>query len=167
MSPNLACGLALVLLLALTLSAAIVDLRRMIIPNQINLALGLSGLLVAALSPSWDLADAFLGLSAAGLSAFALRLAYRQFRGFEGLGLGDVKFIAAGGAWTGLEDFPVFLLLAALCGLAYVALRAMLRRPLGKGERIPFGPCLASGLIAVAASRILTGTSIYDLLLSP
>jgi leader peptidase (prepilin peptidase)/N-methyltransferase len=167
MPVDLASGAALGLLLLLAMSAALIDLRRMIIPDAITLALALSGLVAALLLPSLNIFEALLGGLVGGGGVYVLRVAHRQLRGIEGLGLGDVKFIAAGGAWTGLYSLPVFLLVAALCGLGYVTLRAVMRRPLAEDERIPFAPFLAGGLITVGARQIAGGSSVYDLLLLP
>lgn len=164
MPADLASGAALGLLLPLATAAAIIDWRRMIIPNAITLALALSGLAAALLLPSRSIAEALCGVLAGGGGVYALRAAHQRLRGIEGLGLGDVKFVAAGGAWTGLDSLPAFLLVAALCGLGYAALRAALRRPLAEAERIPFAPFLAGGLIATGASEIVGGGSIYDVL---
>jgi leader peptidase (prepilin peptidase)/N-methyltransferase len=158
-------GAALGLLLLLAMSAAIIDLRRMIIPDAITLALALCGLVAALLLPSRHIVEAFFGLLVGGGGVFALRAAHWRLRGIEGLGLGDIKFVAAGGAWTGLDGLPAFLLVAALCGLGYVALRAMLRRPMADDERIPFAPFLAGGLIATGACQIAGVPPLVDLLL--
>ena len=166
MPVNLASSAALGLLLLLATSAAVIDLRRMIIPDLITLALALSGLVAALLLPSRGIVEALFGILAGGGGVYALRAAHRRLRGIEGLGLGDVKFVAAGGAWTGLDGLPAFLLVAALFGLGYVALRAMLRRPFAGGEPMPFAPFLAGGLIMIAACQTAGGSSVYDLLLS-
>jgi leader peptidase (prepilin peptidase)/N-methyltransferase len=155
------------LLLVLATAAAVIDLRRMIIPDGITLALALSGLAVSLLLPSHSIVEALLGMLAGGGGVYALRAAHRRLRGIEGLGLGDVKFVAAGGAWTGTDSLPAFLLAAALCGLGYAALRAISRRPLAEGERIPFAPFLAGGLIAIGACQIAGGRSVYDVLPLP
>lgn len=165
MPADLASGAAFGLLLLLAMFAAIVDLRWMIIPNSITLALALSGLVAALLLPSRNIVEALFGVLIGGGGAYVLRVAHRRLRGIEGLGLGDVKFVAAGGAWTGLNGLPAFLLVAALCGLGYVALRVVLRRPLAEDERIPFAPFLASGLITIGTHQIAGSSSVCDLLL--
>ncbi|MEH2500338.1 hypothetical protein V1294_006817 [Bradyrhizobium sp. AZCC 1678] len=99
MPADLASGAAFGLLLLLAMFAAIVDLRWMIIPNSITLALALSGLVAALLLPSRNIVEALFGVLIGGGGAYVLRVAHRRLRGIEGLGLGDVKFVAAGGAW--------------------------------------------------------------------
>ena len=52
------------------------------------------------------------GLEAAGEGAvigaifWLLRRLYFAFREVQGLGLGDVKFLAAAGIWSGVEGLP-------------------------------------------------------------
>jgi leader peptidase (prepilin peptidase)/N-methyltransferase len=60
-------------------------------------------------------------------------------RGSEGLGLGDAKLFAAGGAWLGWQALPLLLLVASLGGLAFAL-------TLGRGRALAFGPWLALGI---------------------
>ena len=70
-------------------------------------------------------------------------------RGVIGLGLGDVKLVAATGAWVGLEYLPVTLLLASCSGLA----AALLRRyrsgtaKLGPQSAVPLGSFIAPATV--------------------
>ena len=71
---------------------------------------------------------------------------YRRLRGREGLGLGDAKLLAAGGAWLGWTQLAPVVLIACACALAYVAGTAIpdarvgertahrLRRAAGRGD---------------------------------
>lgn len=118
-----------------------------------------------------DLTSALLGAGAgavAGTGSFLLlRLGYRALRGREGLGLGDVKLMAGLGAYAGVFDLPLLVLLAALIGLTGGLLplmrplmRPLLRspdkrggyqqmgRPLGQ-QALPFGAalCAAAALL--------------------
>jgi hypothetical protein len=53
-----------------------------------------------------------------GLLTFLIaRIAYRGFRGREGLGLGDVKLAAAAGAWLSLPMLPIAIEIAAITAL--------------------------------------------------
>jgi leader peptidase (prepilin peptidase)/N-methyltransferase len=80
--------------------------------------------------------------AAAGYASLALFGAfYFRLRGRDGLGLGDAKLFAAGGAWLGWEALPLVLAVAAVAGLAFAL--AVARRP---GAQIAFGPCLALGI---------------------
>src|SRR5580704_11442483 len=100
-------------------SLAWIDLRRGIIPNWLNLAIAAVGLAKAVLLDGWA-----SGLSAGcegiviGAIVWLLRRFYFMFRKFQGLGLGDVKLLAASGIWVGVAGVPLQLLIASLTALA-------------------------------------------------
>ncbi len=105
-------------------------------------------LLVLGLGAGWWLEpdmvlDHAVGCVVAGVGLWGLGWVYRRVRGREGLGLGDVKLLAAGGAWDGLGALPWVLLGGALAGLVFAFARHG-RRAAG-GSAVPFGPplCLA------------------------
>ena len=143
-------GAALVALLPLpmTLPASLVDLRRRIIPDALNLALLGLGLAFAAWreGAGWGAASALAQAGLAYLLFWSLRALHARLRGRIGLGLGDVKFIAAATAWTGLAGLPVLILAASLSALAAVGLGALAGRRIAATTRLPFGPFLALGL---------------------
>ena len=83
---------------------------------------------------------------AAGLFLL-VRIAYRRFRGRDGLGLGDVKLAAAAGAWLSLPMLPVAIEIAAITALAaYVLRQRSRRRVLRAAGRVPFGAFLAPAI---------------------
>jgi leader peptidase (prepilin peptidase)/N-methyltransferase len=79
-----------------------------------------------------------------GLSAFLLALAYRGLRGRDGLGLGDVKLIAAAGIWLPVLGSFYAIALASIVALAGTVALALLR---GKAatllDSLPFAVFLA------------------------
>ena len=128
----IALALALVLLFA-----ALIDLRRMILPDWLTLPLIPLGWAMAAVRAP-DLPDRLIG-AAAGFAFFAgIAALYRRLRGRDGLGLGDAKLLAAAGAWVGWRDLPSVVLLGSVGALIWsLAARRDFGRPL------PFGPFLA------------------------
>lgn len=135
--------------LPLTLPASLIDLRRRIIPDALTLALLVLGLSVAF----WrdGPMGIGIGLAEAGLAYglfWGVRALHARASGRIGLGLGDVKFIAAAAAWTGLAGLPVLILAASVSALAAVALLAIAGRTVGRETALPFGPFLALGLHA-------------------
>ncbi|MDM4264154.1 A24 family peptidase, partial [Klebsiella oxytoca] len=80
-----------------------------------------------------------------GYLAFALIYwFYRGVRGSEGIGYGDVKLLAALGAWHGWRALPQLVLIATILACAAVAvviLRTREREALH--NPLPFGPFLA------------------------
>jgi prepilin signal peptidase PulO-like enzyme (type II secretory pathway) len=83
-----------------------------------------------------------------GAVLLLLRRGYFAWRGVQGLGLGDVKFLAAAGIWTGLADFPLLLLIATLAALVLAGILHLTGRAVTARTAIPFGPSLALGLLA-------------------
>jgi leader peptidase (prepilin peptidase)/N-methyltransferase len=131
------CGLGWALL-----ALAWIDWRHFRLPDVITLPLLLAGLGVTWLEAPEDLTDHAIGAAVAYLGFRALAWGYRVLRRRDGLGQGDAKLLAAGGAWLGWEALPDVILIAAVCGIVVALLTAVRRGRLDGGVRIPFGPCL-------------------------
>ncbi|WP_342150865.1 A24 family peptidase [Methylorubrum sp. SB2] len=136
--------------LPITLALSVIDARRRIIPDPLNLLLLILGSAVAALrEPNPAALAACLAQAAAAFGLlWALRALYARLRGRTGLGLGDVKFIGAATAWVGLAGLPILILVASTTALATLALAALAGRAVTRDFRLPFGPFLAVGLHA-------------------
>ena len=136
-------GCYLVILLA---AVCAMDGRYGIIPDSMVLALAAGGALQAWL---WGSADLWWrGLEAALVFAAAslFRAAYRWLRGYDGLGFGDVKFVAAGTLWIGAEGIPGLLLIAVVSALVSLLILRGQGHELDGKQAISFGPHLAVGL---------------------
>jgi leader peptidase (prepilin peptidase)/N-methyltransferase len=90
-----------------------------------------------------------LGAVLCGGALYLVREAFYRLRGFDGLGLGDVKLGAGGGVWLGWELFPFALLLAALGALAWIGFRTWAEGEWPGDRRIPFAAFLAPAIWAV------------------
>jgi leader peptidase (prepilin peptidase)/N-methyltransferase len=138
----------LALLYLATALLAWIDLRRGIIPDWLNLAIAIVGLARAAVLDGWAAA-----LSAGcegiiiGVIVWLLRQLYFMFRKFQGLGLGDVKLLAASGIWIGIAGVPLQLLVASLTALAAAGVMQLTGRSMTRQTAVPFGPFLALGLL--------------------
>ncbi|RYG99785.1 MAG: prepilin peptidase [Alphaproteobacteria bacterium] len=137
------------LTIALLVCTAIIvysDVRFMIIPNAANLAVLSGGLILCGFD---GLSGVAVGLSTA-VVIFALLWSVRRvhFRatGRVGLGMGDVKFMAAASTWLQIALFPVFLFVASFLGLTFALASKGSDTP-WQSRRIPFGPFLASSLV--------------------
>lgn len=115
------------------------------LPDRITMPLLGLGLLLGA----GNFADRLLGAAIGGGTLLLLALAYRALRGREGVGLGDVKLMAALGAWLGPLLLGPLLLAAALLGLGMAAALKISGRGLPAGGRIPFGACLAAAAFPI------------------
>src|SRR5215208_2178495 len=110
--------IAAIFLALLCLSCAVlawIDLRRGIIPDWLNLSIAVAGLARAVILDGWA-AAASVGYEGIiiGAIVWLLRRLYFMFRKFQGLGLGDVKLLAASGTWIGVAGVPMQLLVASL-----------------------------------------------------
>lgn len=133
-----------------------IDLKTFRLPDLITLPLIPLGILQAwLLTGDWK--SSVLG-AVIGYSAFVLiEIGFKQLRGKDGLGRGDAKLLAAGGAWVGWTGLPFIVLIASGSGLAALLLPSF-RKQADQG-RIPFGPFLAFAIALVWAALSLTGHS--------
>jgi leader peptidase (prepilin peptidase)/N-methyltransferase len=143
------------------LAIAAIDARRFTIPDVLSLPAIVLGLLASGslLEPSHGRLvgqDHVIGALLGGAGFWLVREAYARLRGREGLGLGDVKLAAAAGAWTGWNDLPNVVLLAATMALGLATALAIVRgRSLMGAERIAFGAFLAPSVWIVWMLRQL------------
>jgi leader peptidase (prepilin peptidase)/N-methyltransferase len=128
------------------LALGTIDLRHLLLPDELTLPLLPAGLAVAWWHGAWPLWT-YAAAAAAGFALVAgLRWGYGRLRGREGIGLGDAKLMAAAGAWTGLDGLAGVLLLAGVLGLLFHAARFRFRGPGDHGPEVPFGPSIAAAL---------------------
>jgi leader peptidase (prepilin peptidase)/N-methyltransferase len=154
---------AMGLFAALALWAALFDIRFMRIPDKLNLAILAGGLAISFMFGRVEPVSALAAAAVGGGGLLLLRRAFRAYRGYDGLGLGDVKFVAASATWIGVEDLSFALLAGCIAALGYVAASEVRGRPVGKRQRIPFGPFLGAGAFAVLALRTFAGSPVADL----
>ena len=128
------------------LTLALIDARSFQRPDVLTLPLLPAGLLAVGLTDPGKLLSHTLAALTGGAGFAALALVYQWLRGREGLGLGDAKLLAAGGAWVGPLGVPGVILIGALSGLAYALSRAAAGHRVVATTALPFGPHLALGI---------------------
>ncbi|MEA2977120.1 MAG: leader peptidase (prepilin peptidase) / N-methyltransferase [Alphaproteobacteria bacterium] len=140
-------GAALALLM---LAIAVIDARQFIIPNILNAAGFMLGLLHAALQePNIAVEAATMAMVRGAVLALvflAIRILYARLRGRQGLGLGDVKLAGVAGVWLDWLTMPLVIEIAALTALAIYVLRHIFGRPMSATTRLPFGLFLAPAI---------------------
>ena len=151
-------AICLALLYLASALLAWIDLRRGIIPNWLNLAIAIIGLARAAILDGWTAA---LGAGCEGVIIGAivllLRRLYFKFRKFHGLGLGDVKLLAASAIWIGIAGVPLQLLVASLSALVAAAILRIQGLDMSRKTSLPFGPFLVLGLVSALCIKELAG----------
>jgi leader peptidase (prepilin peptidase)/N-methyltransferase len=88
----------------------------------------------------------FLGVLVGGGILWAVREGYERFAHKEGLGGGDVKFLAMIGAFLGAKGALTTLILSSFLG-SIVGLFLIALRGRSRGSEIQFGPFLALGAL--------------------
>ncbi len=141
--PNVMIYVFLIILVSLLVALSIIDLKTFRLPNVLTFSLIGTGLLDGWLRAD-DLTNRIIG-AVIGYSVFlAIEIGYKSMRGQDGLGRGDAKMLAGGGAWTGWYGLPFIVLIGSVMGLV-----AALFPSLREKNRIPFGPFLALGILIV------------------
>lgn len=133
---------------AVLLVLALIDMRCGLLPDALTLPLLWAGLLLAWAGVGVSLHDAVIAAAAGYAFLRGTDTLFQAWRGFPGMGGGDMKLLAALGAWLGWAWLPEGLLAACLAGVCFAVFgrgRKGWRRPLA------FGPFLAlagaSGLV--------------------
>ncbi|WP_435928800.1 prepilin peptidase [Dryocola sp. BD613] len=130
---------------ALLLRLSWIDVRQRLLPDHLNYSLLWSGLLFHVTVSPDRLASAVTGAVTGYLSLWSLFWCYFFVRKCEGIGYGDMKLLAALGAWHGWQSLPWLVLIAAVCGLALAGINKVWQTRTGRliTTPLPFGPCLA------------------------
>lgn len=129
----------------LMLVCSVIDIQHQIIPDVISLPMVAATPLVVAIHPELGWQSALYGVVVGAGAFYALAWAYYLVRKESGLGMGDVKLLAAIGGWLGVQAIlpTVFFgsITGALFGIgAIIAVRSMTMK-----TALPFGPFLALG----------------------
>lgn len=130
------------------LAAAAVDSKVRRLPDVCATLVALCGVGLSLRAGGAQLTAGLVASGACVLVLLALREAGRRRRGDPGLGLGDVKLIAALALWLGAAT-PVMVVVASGLGL----LAAPWLR--GADRRLPFGPMIAAAawVVGIAMQR--------------
>ncbi|KWF11087.1 prepilin peptidase [Burkholderia pseudomultivorans] len=152
-------ALAVFGLCAALLAMSAIDIRTGYLPDSMTLPLLWAGLALNLADTLTSLRSAVIGAMAGYLFLWSIYWLFKWLRGIEGIGFGDLKLLAALGAWMGWAALPQVVLFAAVTG-AIVGLVATWRGRMRFEEPIPFGPFLAAGGVAT----LFFGTPFYSAL---
>ncbi len=134
--------------------ATFIDFEHYIIPNEITFGGILEGLLLSAVYP--PLMDAtsikvsvirsVLGVLVGGLTLLAVAMVGELIFRKEAMGMGDVKLLAAIGAFFGWQSTLFTIFVSSLLG-GVIGLILVLGSKKGWQSRIPYGPYIALGAL--------------------
>jgi leader peptidase (prepilin peptidase)/N-methyltransferase len=148
------------LLIAVLIPVAMIDLDSRIIPNRITLPAAIAAVVAGALTRPSGLPEQLIAGAAAAGFLLIFVIAYPR-----GMGMGDVKLAGVLGLFLGRSVGVAILsgtLIGALAGavvMARVGVRA------GRKTAVPFGPFLgAGGLIALFAGPAITHWYLHSIL---
>ncbi|MFK0693150.1 prepilin peptidase [Mesorhizobium sp. IMUNJ 23033] len=151
---------ATVALLAILSGISIADFPRQIIPDPLNLALAGVGLAYQMATQADGLPQQILFAAMTFAAVWLVRRCHFVMTGRIGLGLGDVKMLAAAACWVSPLLLPVLLFIASASALLFVGGRVVATGPAAAQARIPFGPFIALGLCCTWALEQFAGSNI-------
>jgi len=151
--------------IALLVAMALIDMDTTYLPDDLTLPLLWGGLVVAALGGTIPLSTAVWGAVAGYVPLWLTAKGFEVLMHRQGMGAGDLKLLAALGAWLGWQAVLPIILMASVVGLCVNVPRALLGRH-GRWKQYPFGPFLAGGgllVIFVGVDRVLEQVGLTSL----
>jgi len=138
--------LAVCMMLWMLVVITMVDYDTYLIPDQLSLSLLWLGLFFSLFDFSINPSEAISGALIGYLVLWAVFHIFKFITKKEGMGYGDFKLLAAGGAWLGAEPLILVLLVSSVSGLVF----AVMQMAAGKSQKkIPFGPYLSIGIFVI------------------
>ncbi len=131
-----------IILTPMLLSILVIDYKKQIIPNRINLTMFETGIIIAFLYGLSNVAitiDMILGMIA-GIGCFlVIALIGYLIYGKDAMGIGDIKFIGALGLYFGFSNILSITIMSFLIG-TILAIILIISKQKKINEYIPFGP---------------------------
>ena len=144
------------------LVCAVIDLHHQIIPDVLSIPMIILAPLAALAHPELTLRSCCIGIVAGGGSLYLLAWLYWLIRREYGLGMGDVKLLAAIGGWLGWQALLPTLSIGSILGAMAGGVMILFSRRMTLRTAIPFGPFLVLG----ACIHYFFGSAISRLLLT-
>jgi leader peptidase (prepilin peptidase)/N-methyltransferase len=129
------------LLLSHVLVLCVIDMQHRIIPDSIQCVIGALGA-IYSVHHQMHVGEMLAGIILGAVIGLSLQIGIKWWKKQDGLGMGDVKFMAVSGLWLGIDQLSYFFF-AGVFGV----ITALLWRMVSHDPRFPFGPALALSLV--------------------
>lgn len=140
-----------VILTSLLIILSFIDWDHKIIPDRLNLGIGILGLLSLFIQPEITWLQSLLGFLVGGGFLFLIAIVTGAMGG------GDIKLMAATGLYLGLPQTIIALYFGFIIG-GVVSVMLLLLKIKGRKDAIAFGPYLALGILF----SVIYGKQIVD-----
>ena len=124
------------------ITMSVIDLHKLILPDNITLPILWLGLLISLFNIFVDPTNSIIGAIAGYMILWTIFQAFKLLTGKEGMGYGDFKLLALFGAWFGWELLPLLIILSSASG-AIIGITMIAFNKQKRNTQIPFGPYLA------------------------
>lgn len=123
------------------IAISMIDLHFMIIPDELNLVLGLCALFSYLIHPEIGLWDRISGMVIVSLPLWIITLLVKN-----SFGMGDIKLMIVSGFLLGFKRMLVAGWIAIISG-GCIAFYLLIRKKKERNSHIPFGPFLSFGIM--------------------
>ena len=133
-----------IILTPMLLSVFVIDYKKQIIPNRLNLTIFEIGIVIAFLYGISNIAitiDMLFGMVAGGVIFLVITLIGSLFYGKSAMGLGDIKLISALGLYFGFANITILSLISFLIGAIFAVILIVAKHK-NSNEYMPFGPSI-------------------------
>ncbi len=124
------------------IAMSVIDLHKLILPDNITLPVLWIGLLISLFTIFTDPVSSIIGAAAGYMILWSVYQTFKLLTGKEGMGYGDFKLLALFGAWFGWELLPLIIILSSASG-AIIGILMIVFKKHDRNIPIPFGPYLA------------------------
>lgn len=129
-----------------------IDALSFLLPDALTLLLLWLGLLYQAMFVPTRLTDAVFAAAFGYALLYVVYTLHHTLTGRQGLGFGDMKLLAAIGAWLGVAAIANVLIVACALAFGYVIFLKIKIKQL-HGRMVPFGPFLAAAATLVLVTE--------------
>lgn len=135
---------------ALLVALSVIDLRTYLLPDKLVLPFFLTGIIFHICTSFYyaPIEDMLIGALVGGGFLYAVRFAANSYYKKDSLGLGDVKLLAAAGAWLGPQDVLLAIIIGSFAGVLHGLALAVQRKTKDLATlNLPAGPGFAAGIL--------------------